>query len=462
MFKIMRIFLNLILFIFFFPTFLCAADLSSSIKSALKKSSSKTTILVKELNSKKVIFEKNTSSSYKPASIQKILVSAYLLDKYGSDYTFDTKISYSKLSNGSLSDLMITGSGDPDLTIEDLYVIVRAIKQKGVRKISNIYLNDKNFIDPRKRTGIRAYEAGTSGLSFNYNSIRFEVCPTVSGKEARVTVDPWEYAVEKTGKITTTSSRKSTYYIDEKNHKKGKLPQSYYLKGQIPSSYPCMSIYRNVPDPAIYFGQVLRELLRNVGILISGKIYRGESPSSKKNLYTHKSKPLSYIVSKMNKYSNNFIADQLLYAAGKNTDNKYSYLTGRTNLTKWINKLGYENSEFYIVDSSGLSHENRMSSRIILAAMEKVNSNKKVSHEFISSLAVNGGTGTLKKRKGLSAKGMALRAKTGTISGVVSLAGMVESRNNKKYMFVIIQNKVRSVWDAREVENKIVNLLYAN
>ena len=118
----------------------------------------------------------------------------------------------------------------------------------------------------------------------------------------------------------------------------------------------------------------------------------------------------------------------------------YSFSKGLKRLGRVLQEVGVDSSQYAIYDGSGLSHDNRLSARGLSRVLQKALTDDKFNVEFASSLSVDGKSGTLKKR---SYEGVA-RAKTGTLTGVRSLAGVMENSNARKIGFVIIQNKVSS------------------
>src|SRR4029079_16672030 len=80
------------------------------------------------------------------------------------------------------------------------------------------------------------------------------------------------------------------------------------------------------------------------------------------------------------------------------------------------------------------------------------------SEAFWDALPIAGVDGTLKNRLGNVAR--KVRAKTGTISGVVSLAGYVTTSDKEMLAFVILVNGNKGLtWKYRELEDKIVTAL---
>lgn len=448
--------------VIFFLLLLCSGNLGAQtlenqLKGLVNSAGQSTAIIVSELESGQVLFTHQAQAPLKPASVMKLLVSSYLLDRLGGAHKFSTKVMYAQKNAGDINSLQVRGGGDPKFVTENAADLVRKIYARGVRSIEDIYIDDSAFLEEHERSGVKAYEAGASAIAFNFNSLEFLICPGSSGEQAVVSTNPWEYSVELRGKIVTASAKKPTYYVDEPEFKQDSYPQIFLLRGAIPSGYPCSSVYRTVNRPAVYFGQTFAGMLNKQGIKLKGQVRHGSNPAASKYLLDHDSQPLSELIRDLNKFSNNFMAEQFLYLAGKISGDKYSRDQGVKNLAAYLQSLGVERGEFQLADGSGLSHDNRLSANALHKILLKSYNDADMRSEFVSSLAVPGEVGTLVRRKGLNGRGT-VRAKTGTINGVDSLAGYF-FKGNKSYAFVIVQNKVHSHWKATEIENKLLKIM---
>ena len=127
-------------------------------------------------------------------------------------------------------------------------------------------------------------------------------------------------------------------------------------------------------------------------------------------------------------------------------------------MQRFVQALGFPPSSFIIEDSSGLSHENRLSSQIIVTILVELFRSNRYGPEFVSSLSVAGRSGTLKDRT-LGENQVSVRAKTGTLTGVVSLAGYLTSESNRVFAFALLQNGVKSKANAHALERKLMALL---
>lgn len=115
--------------------------------------------------------------------------------------------------------------------------------------------------------------------------------------------------------------------------------------------------------------------------------------------------------------------------------------------------MGIPAGEYAVFDGSGLSHKNRISPYAILQVLRDAQASIDWDVEFARSLAVSGRTGTLEKRHFTPL----VRGKTGTLDGVKSLAGFVINKNSRRFLFVLIQNKVSSGADAARLEERLLD-----
>ena len=109
-----------------------------------------------------------------------------------------------------------------------------------------------------------------------------------------------------------------------------------------------------------------------------------------------------------------------------------------------------------IVDGSGLSRKDRLTTRALVAILLAARSDPALSEHFIGSLAVAGVSGTLEKRFERSPGQGRVQAKTGTTNLSSALAGLVDDR----YAFAILMNgEPVNIWRARSAQDRFANVL---
>ncbi|TRZ58186.1 MAG: hypothetical protein D4S00_00950 [Streptomycetaceae bacterium] len=159
-------------------------------------------------------------------------------------------------------------------------------------------------------------------------------------------------------------------------------------------------------------------------------------------VFSSKSPTIAEILDFTLLWSDNLLAERLARlaskAAGHGATDKGIALT----FNELLHSFNIDTSKLIIADGSGLSKKNRVTAQIIGQLLVKVRSDEKLSLLY-ASLPVSGVSGTLKDRfltTAPNAVGL-VHAKTGTLSGDVTLAGFVESRD-REYVFVTLADEI--------------------
>ncbi len=412
-------------------------------------------VFVADAESGAVLLNKNGDESLKPASVQKIFTSATALLELGPEYKFKTQVRAAPNAQGQASQVVIVGGGDPSLNTESLWLLARGMKKYGISSIGEIILDGSRFAQEKQRGGERAYETGTSALAFNYNSVAIEACP-VPGTAGVVFADPWEAGFTVKNQLSL-KGKSSGISISESSASSGK--QSFVAEGRLGQD-ECQTVYRSVDDPTVYFGKTLSVFLQSLGVGI-GKISQGQATDYPHIplLFEQKSKPLRDIVRDLNHFSTNFIGEQIVAALGARPEGVFDSALGLERISRFAQSLGAKAGDFNFRDGSGLSHANRASAHLIVNALVAMRARNDVGPEFENSLSVSGRNGTLKKRHFGSAE-VLMRGKTGTLTGVSSLAGYVRARSGRMLAICILQNGDRSKDRALQIEDRLVALLH--
>ena len=430
------------------------------IRQALGALDPNTGVSVVDVETGRTLFEHNPSKPLKPASTLKLITSAVALRELGPRHSFETETWFGGRQGSSLRKLYVRGKGDPSFTMESAWIMARKIKRIGITDIDKLALDTGYFTNPNPRTGQRAYEAGSSALSFNFNNVTFEICPTQIGAGARVAIEPWEYPIKTEGGIRTISGNGGKYKVDELETK-GRGQIRYRLSGTIGQRQDCANVYRSVESPAAYFGYTFIGLLAALNIRVHHGFGFERVQEGSRLVFLHHSKSLAEILRDLNSYSNNIIAEQLVFSFDTESKKTKSREKGLRRMQRFVQELGHPDSEFSFHDGSGLSHDNRVSARILAKVLFGMQSKKAFAPEFEASLPVPGGrVGTLKFRT-FGVPPEALRAKTGTIRAVSALAGYVLSQKGRKFAFAILQNQVGNRDRALSREEKLVSTLYS-
>jgi len=405
---------------------------------------------VYSLSRQESLFQLNADRPLSPASSIKLLTGLVALKKLGADFTYKTEVFTSApISGGVLKgDLYLKGGGDPSLVTERMYLLVADIMRSEIKSITgNIIIDDWTFdqvqIDPNRipTDSDRPYNAPVGGLSFNYNTTTVYFRPGDRvGNKARVYVEPDTGYVKVLNQGQTTS-KTSTYDLVA-SRVKGKDGDVISVKGGIPHGLQEQRSYFNITSPQQYAGRALRSMLEERGVKIHGKeIKHQQVPPTARKIAELESLPLREIITLMNKFSNNFIAETLIKTLGREIKGlPGSTAHGLEVVREEATKLGVNTAGFKFVSGSGLTRDNRTSANQFIQLLNSAYLDFDVLPELLSSMPIAGRDGTLRSRlKGTSAYGR-LRAKTGSIDGVSTLVGVVQSKGGELLGFSVLMN----------------------
>lgn len=158
----------------------------------------------------------------------------------------------------------------------------------------------------------------------------------------------------------------------------------------------------------------------------------------------------------MMKNSNNIYAECLFYqtaALGGKKGAGHKEAGQRTE--QLLSRIGLDPSPYKIADGSGLSLYNYVSAEMLVAMLGYAWRNESIKEHLLTSLPISGFDGTLKNRMtGTEADGN-VRAKTGTVTGISSLAGYITAVNGHTLAFAIINQGVSSSAIGRSFQDKV-------
>jgi D-alanyl-D-alanine carboxypeptidase/D-alanyl-D-alanine-endopeptidase (penicillin-binding protein 4) len=220
----------------------------------------------------------------------------------------------------------------------------------------------------------------------------------------------------------------------------------------------------NIFDPTNYFLSLLKENLLRNKISFSGQTKISTLENGAKEIFTY-NRVIDSTVINVNKNSDNLSAEMLLRALGlKYSGKPASAEKGIKLIDSLITIIGLDPKLYKIADGSGLSFYNLISAELLTGLLKYFYTNGNESFtKLFNSLPVAGIDGTLKDRFKKSPLFQKVNAKTGTISGVSNLSGYLTNRSNHLVAFTImIQNFTGSSKIAREVQDKICEIIYNN
>ncbi len=391
-------------------------------------------------------------ASVNPASVMKLVTTYAALDLLGPAWTWSTPVwLHGSVRNpgpdGVLEgDLVIRGSGDPKLVLERLWLLLRRVRQAGVRDIrGDIVLDRSAFSDagpsPADFDGepLRPYNAQPDALLLNYKSLLLTFTPDAARGVASVGSDPPLAGLNVDAAVPLVAGACDNWRAALKADASD--PARIRFRGSYQAACGEMLWAQAYADPKSYNARLIEALWRESGGTLSGTVRDGSAPDTRAS-FEFISPPLADVVRDINKFSNNLMAQQLFLTLGLQFRSAGSTDAARAVLEPWLlDKLGDRAADVAIVNGSGLSRESRVTADALALLLQRAWASP-VMPEFISSLPISGLDGSLRRSPGLAGANVVGRAhlKTGSLRDVTALAGYLLAPDGRRYVLVAIVN----------------------
>ena len=422
-----------------------AAPLPTAVLQELNKANiplSAVSIEVRE-QSKSPLISINPNIPMNPASTMKLLTTYAGLEILGPAYRWKSVVYLDgKLENGVLyGDVVFKGYGDPKLTIEEFWLWLHELRQRGLRDIRGDIVLDREFFEKTRfdpgafdSKPNRAYNVGPDALLLSFNALHLRLLP-----DAGLTIallEPELHGYQLVNRITTSDKLPCN---DEDAYHSRLEGSKIVLEGSIPATCGEAQDFFTLLAPNEYFFAVFASLWQELGGQMQGKIREGTLPPSLPPFSTHLSPPLSEVIRDINKFSNNTMARQLFLTLGTHDSDVASIVQSTSTLEHWLETKELRFPELVLENGAGLSRIDRISAHHLADTLERA-SQSPFSAELEASLPILGMDGTVKRRFKNSEIAGHAHLKTGTLEGAKSIAGYVHAASGKRWILVFIIN----------------------
>jgi D-alanyl-D-alanine carboxypeptidase/D-alanyl-D-alanine-endopeptidase (penicillin-binding protein 4) len=422
---------------------MCPAQLGTSIDAVLNRSQFSRVrwgILIKPLSSKQTIYSRDAEKYFTPASNAKLFTTAAALEQLGANFRIRTSV----YQDGD-GVLRVVGRGDPSFRDKQLTILVKQLQQRGIRQINQLIADDSYFqgevVHPSWQwEDVQAYYgAPVNSLILNENATILTIYPQNIGQPLKL---KWSELTEgyrwKIENNSVTTAKDEPGFVEVNRDLKGQILK---IKGNLAVNAKADISAIAVFDPVEHFLRHFRERLLKEGITVNQTL--SGTGKDAQEIAAVESLPLSELVMETNINSNNLYAEALLKALAIKTPitkNQTTTDAGLQVLKMTLTKLGVEPTSYLLVDGSGLSRKNLISPEALVQLLQGMKKSSQAD-VFRASLPVAGVSGSLKNRfRDTSAMGI-VQAKTGTMTGVVSLSGYVSSPQYEPLVFSIMVNQ---------------------
>lgn len=389
------------------------------------------------------VYDNRAYHATTPASVQKLIVAATALNELGADYRFHTILAAQRPigEDGTIDgNLWLVGSGDPSFRSTDLDAGVATLERAGLRRIAGSVAVDADAmhgpeINPHWEADDigEDYAAPTSAVSLDGDTVEFDVKGTTPGEPADVQIVPESDAIGVTGEIHTSDAGTDS----DVNIAAQGTPNTFLLSGSIGAgaNEKDWLPVRFVPQ---YTGEVLARLLTDRAIRVEGSPAVERAPLDSIVLWDHRSVPLRLLERHMLFHSDNHYAEQLLRTVGRERTGVATDASGIATELRFLSERGVPTPELHLNDGSGLAPDNRIAAITLARILSDAESRGGATALYLL-LPLGGRQGTLKEYDFTTALGR-VRAKSGHIGGVASLAGYVNTLHHGRIAFAFSIN----------------------
>lgn len=410
-------------------------------------------IAIYDVDADKMLYGRNAERAFLPASNQKLLTSATALDILGSTHRYETVLHYNGSANGGVmkGDLIIEGSGDPtfgSLEVQGddpLMEWAERLAKMGVERIEGRLIGDDDAIDDDPYpegwsvnyiTTQKGRHMGnpSGGLVYRDNVVPVSVDATQPGSPPTVEIEP-KNAVSIDNRATTSSRWRGNTLQVNRTFSTNEL----VLTGSVARTYNG-TIAVPVSNPTSFVLQSFDRRLQEAGIETDLTYVDvddlQEPPDRGSPLFVEYSRPLSDIVTVMNKESNNFYAEQVFRSFGWGGS-----VTGAARRTKsFLQRANIDTRKLQISDGSGLSRKDLLTPKAMVQLLAFMSTHEE-RDAFIGSLPRGG-----ERRTTLDYRlhNTNVRAKTGSLQFVRALSGYTERPNGNRVAFALFANNYTS------------------
>ncbi len=386
-----------------------------------------------------------------PASVMKTVTTWTALSALGPDYVWRTQFLSDPGARvdaqGTLQGpLYVKAAGDPWFTTEDLWNVLRELRLRGIKNLTSVVVDRSLFgqvaIDPGEfdDSPDRPYNASPDAMMVGFGATRILFQPDEAHRQWIPIIDPPTPTVRVEGSLAWQDGRcrpASDFVVDARTQ--GPVT-TIRLAGKAWGSCGEFSLYRLAGSQADHFEALFGLLWRELGGTLGRGFTQGQAPAKGQVLAWHDSPVLADVIRQINKHSNNVMARMTLLTLGADMNGPGATPESAGRAVQQVLKNQNVDTTGWVLDNgSGLSRQGRITARG-LAQMLDAAWRSPMMPEFVSSLAISGMDGTVRRRlRSDDTRGQA-HLKTGTLKNSRALAGYVRGASGKRYILVSLVN----------------------
>ncbi len=393
----------------------------------------------------------NADQPLNPASTMKLVTTYAALELLGPTYQWHTDLyGTGPIDNGVLQgDLVFRSNGDPKLTMERIWLMLRDLRAAGVRTISGDLVlqpadlrfpaNPVRFQDDGNDPS-RPFLVEPDPLLSNLKLFTLSTFGESGGVRAHLEPALPELQIDNQLKLLPAVRScpwpNITYGLqDHGSHAR------LTLTGSLHQGCSAQR-YLSALDASTYTGSLIRTLWQEMGGTIAGTTRIGRTPANARLLARSYSPDLVQVVRDINKYSNNTMTRQLFLTIGRerrSANDADDHQAATRAINQWLSGKGIQPRGLVLDNGSGLSRIERMTARDLAMMLESAWQSP-FAAEFIASMPLAAMDGTMRRRlRGTPVAGEA-HIKTGSLRNVRAIAGITRDANGQSWAVAAIIN----------------------
>lgn len=423
--------------------------LPPSVAAALQRAKipeSAVSIYVQDVLQSSPVLALNAERSMNPASTIKLLTTYAALDALGPAFRWKTEVfTQGSLKNTHLNgDLIFKGYGDPKLTLEAFWQMLRDLRQRGLKDIRGNLVLDRSFFDipaedPRAfdNEPYKPYNVAPDALLLNYRAHRVRFFSQSASAKPSVIFDP---SLPNTQPFTNEIKLTKTVCGDWKEKIRFQIGTTINIHGQYADTCGDKSLYLSILDNNTYFGALFSQLWEQLGGSWKGKVVEANVPDTATFLASFESPQLTEVIRDINKFSNNVMARNLFLTLGASIRGAPANTkTSADAVNDWLATRGQRFLELSLDNGSGLSRSERISAHH-MAWLLRAAYHSSLFSEFESSLPIVAVDGTMRKRLNVGAISGQAHIKSGSLNEVRTIAGYIYDAQGRRMLIVCFIN----------------------